>query len=474
MVRLISKIARWSVGSLLIALLLWVVIGNIVANQKRKAARVQLEKIVEARLDNLPTYNDDALKLIELSAPLGMSLGGGIQIHPIDNYLTNQINFVVSSEKQPRLRDIQNSSGTYFKETLFTSDDTLAPLPDEISEFLDENKSSIRTIQAQLANGVQPTWGFSPEYLKAFLDPNINVLDMPLPSHLNLANLAKILVLQIIYDDQSGNEAAVKEGLNAGWNLAESLKNNSTLITPLVRIIIGNYMIAIERKLDNIPDKSPAKEFSQLTVSSLQQALALEGALQYKVAEYIAAAPVFATLTIGLPNLDLSDTRDSWDWLNILRPVTRPYLILSGVNTWELFTEGFERIRSVSICEYDDEIATKVYQEIPWWNLLGKISLPSFYNQEHRAVYYQLVAELNQHILSAKRLSQETGKWPSNLSNLESEICPGETWLYKIETDGTLSITLSAESEYLQDLANRRQTSPTLEFRGKALSGGEQ
>ena len=166
MIRLISKLARWAVGSLLITLFLWVVIGNIVANQKRKAARAQLEKIVEARLVNLPTYNDAALKLIELTAPLGISLGNGdIQIHPIDNYLTKQINFVVSSEKQLKLRNLQDKASTYFEGTLFTSDDNLAPLPDEISEFLTANQSIIRAIQAQLANGVKPTWGVPPEYL---------------------------------------------------------------------------------------------------------------------------------------------------------------------------------------------------------------------------------------------------------------------------------------------------------------------
>ena len=477
MIRLISKIARWAVGSLLITLFLWVVIGNIVANQKRKAARAQLEKIVEARLVNLPTYNDAALKLIELTAPLGISLGNGdIQIHPIDNYLTKQINFVVSSEKQLKLRNLQDKASTYFEGTLFTSDDNLAPLPDEISEFLTANQSIIRAIQAQLANGVKPTWGFPPEYLKGFLDPNINTWELPLPSRLDLVNLEKILVLQVISDDQSGNKAAVTKGLKASWNLADSVNNDSTLISPLIRIIISNYMIVVERKLINyIPDDSSAKDFSQRTTNLLHQALELEGgASQYSLAEYLSNAPVAKILSFDFETWASPDERFSLRWLNILRPIIQPYLFLSAINTWEVFTTNSDLAKGANICEYSS-FATEIYgRNLGLWNSWTTGSVFDFYTQEHKAVYQQLAAELNHHILSAKRIKKDTGKWPSTLSNLESKICPGETWLYKVETDGTLSITLSAESEYLQDLASSSPTRPTLDFRGKASSGGGQ
>jgi len=55
-----------------------------------------------------------------------------------------------------------------------------------------------------------------------------------------------------------------------------------------------------------------------------------------------------------------------------------------------------------------------------------------------------LAIELSQHVLAAKQQQAEQGAWPMTLPNLDSQICPGERWVYELTGD-TMTLSLSKQ-----------------------------
>jgi len=75
-----------------------------------------------------------------------------------------------------------------------------------------------------------------------------------------------------------------------------------------------------------------------------------------------------------------------------------------------------------------------------WWN---------WDNQQHpvevtqlwqKATQLEQEIELTQLILQAKGISAQKQQFPASLPSLASKACPGKTWQYKLNSDGTASL----------------------------------
>ena len=72
-------------------------------------------------------------------------------------------------------------------------------------------------------------------------------------------------------------------------------------------------------------------------------------------------------------------------------------------------------------------------------------------NQPSKVNKSILDLELTQKILQVKALAAQAGKWPSSVPEMESSICPGAKWLYRLAPDGTMSISFSEQPEWLEE-----------------------
>ena len=132
----------------------------------------------------------------------------------------------------------------------------------------------------------------------------------------------------------------------------------------------------------------------------------------------------------------------------LLSPVTKPWLRFTAIDSYQVQKYGIEQYQAKppNICA-SDVVESK--QQPAAWNIPAKkIGLLSFLNQVVKAEKHMLDLELTQKIVQAKALAAETGKWPTTLPNLESNVCPGYEWVYNVAEDGTMSLSLNPEPEW--------------------------
>ena len=73
------------------------------------------------------------------------------------------------------------------------------PTPAEIKNYLDKNRSQIETIVNHINNQSQPIWELNLSKIYQDKDP----FNYPLINYLSLVHLQRILLIQILYEDQN-------------------------------------------------------------------------------------------------------------------------------------------------------------------------------------------------------------------------------------------------------------------------------
>lgn len=111
--------------------------------------------------------------------------------------------------------------------------------------------------------------------------------------------------------------------------------------------------------------------------------------------------------------------------------------------------EHYQQLEAFNICNPGAEMELDP-DKIAWWNQLGQIAIPSYANQLAKGSRRMLELELTQKVLQAKA-EKQGGKWPEQLSGLESLVCPGEAWVYELTPEGKMSLAFSYEFEETAD-----------------------
>ncbi|MEQ8537936.1 MAG: hypothetical protein RIB93_10860 [Coleofasciculus sp. D1-CHI-01] len=435
------KSLRWFVPSVSVLLAIWMIGGNFLASQQEKEIEQDIQEFAERFPDT--ELNDSALKLRALVAKLGIS-GGGTTEFPIDAYTQSHPDFTISESDRQAFEEIREELGDYLNAQISKPNDNVAPIPDKLRQYLMNNQKKIEAISQHTLNNEVPQW-------ERDMTPIVEGdHTFGLPSSLSLVDLQNVILLDVLEKNNRGQVKQVEEMLEVSWRLNQSLRNDYYFISQLVVLITGRYSTGVIRNVEHLPvywqQRLLEHDYHKSLLTSLET-------------EFIHGFNFMQNLHLYPPE-EVWITEEILLGLLLKSPILKPYRRFSAVDTYNIQRKLFAEYKQQNICLSDSVESATVDTTPAWWNIPSQIIAPNFLNQPRIATHYMLDLELTQKILEVKALAAKTGKWPQSVPKMESEICPGVEWVYQVSPEGTMSISLSEQSEWLTERIENQNALP--------------
>ncbi len=451
-------------------LAIWIVGGNWLASRKEQ----EIEQDLAAFSQQFPKTepNDSALKLAELMAKLGIN--SGVIYDPVESKSKFLGDFSPSEVDKKAFEDIQEELGDYLGVQIAKPNDTIDPPSEKLQRYLASKQTVLAEIRQHVLTNEVPHWGTDIDYILEG-DPT-----SPLSSYAWLASLQKILALDTLEKYRQGQMDAAAEMLEVSWKFNQSLTESPQLIGQLVALIVSKYQAGVMRKIDNLPvqwqQRLRERDYRESTLPSLQgEALYDFNFWQHFIWKKNAKSDieeVWSSLSESLEisnfgvfslmvlyiipgeDISLKDSISGWTLSNAifgLKPVMKPYVRFSAIDTYRVRQKSVVTSRQHNICASDaveiDDVAGWNYRGWPGWGF-DRSHLSNQFSKSSKAM---LDLELTQKILQVKALAATEGKWLPSVPDMESSICPGAKWVYGVAPDGTMSIEFSEKPEWLEE-----------------------
>ena len=195
------------------------------------------------------------------------------------------------------------------------------------------------------------------------------------------------------------------------------------------------------RKLDNLPAEWQERLVEHDYRESIRTFLKGEFLYQFRLMQNFDSYSREELESLDVPS-----------WIGFLGLIGKPYLPWVAIDIYHAEMQGITQGHEQNVCSYDLEAIDATPS---WWNITPWNSLGNIFKQEFKSAQYMLELELTQKTLHIKGLAAKEGKWPESVSDLESSICPGATWIYQVSDDGTMSISFSELSDWLEERIER-------------------
>ncbi|BAZ40864.1 pentapeptide repeat protein [Calothrix sp. NIES-4101] len=328
---------------------------------------------------------------------------------------TPQQELKIPANKSEEFSEIAESLREYFNDK---SKKPNQKLSDNLRKYTNKNRRAIATIRDLLLNGEIPRWGTDYKWVKE------GDFAASAPSYLNIVNLQRLLAIDILDQQQQGNNPEMLKSLEASWRLSESLQNDPSLLGQLVNIIIRRSQIQVMEKLDNLPVVWQQRLLAYDYTKSMIQALKVEAFSQLQ----------------GLDKI-ITPEKDT--------AIAKLYRNWYGVNTYKLnqaFYAEVERQQN-NLCSVDIKALEKQY-----FNSESSIS-PSYVNQILKAQHLMLESEMMQKVLQIKAEIAQGKTVPNYLLNIPSSICSTNKWVYKSFPNAKWSISLDKQPTWQSRIA---------------------
>lgn len=390
--------------------LLWVIGGNIYAQQQKQPIDQYWDNFFEKKIEIVKT-NQSALKLEKLRS----------------------INFF------NRLND-REAIKLYLEHQLENQLKTIDIAPQKIHHILTDFEPKVTAIRHQILTSDPPQWG-----TEIYLN---QTRATPLPSFLFFANLQQFLALDSLDKIRSGQIQEVLDNLELSWRIRESIRKQPTLIAQLVSIIIDSYLIGLFRKLDYVPPEWQDR-INQLLNQDYYNSFSISNEM-----EVWAAYNSLSNLSIyfKLINKDDNQSQNSQNiFAQFIYLFHKPYGTFSAIDLFRKRHLFFQSIPNKNFCDFDSEKFKKQYEQpLASWNLMkGEESLLT--NQWPKLFRRLINWELTLKIIQVKEIAAKQGKWPEKVPGLETSICEDRQWIYKVSPDGkTMSISYSKPPSWWQ------------------------
>ena len=434
----------WASPGFVALLAVWIVGGNFLAAQQEK----EIEQAWEEFAAEWPEteMNDSAIKLAELASDLGTSLGIGARYRSVvmANYLGSHPDFTVSETAPASPGHLQQEFDNYLDNQIANPSDEIEALPENLRDYLANNAATLEAIRTHLLEQELPKRATFPA--SVILEKHIEFI---FDASLGLANLQKILQVYSLEQKIQGQHQTAEEILEASWTLNQLFSSEQSLLSQLIALIVSRWQIGTMRKLDNLSSEWQDRLVVPNYRKSFLKSLESEIFIYYGLAKDMESSSYqkFEEL------MRLSQFSDSKVFARLsfwFRPLLKPYHRFSVVNSLKKFREELtSELQKPTICP-SEEFVRKTNQT--WWNLydLFGYDFGEFMGQERKVLKNTLAIELTQKVLQVKSQAKKQGNWPESLPNLDSEVCPGETWIYKISKDGTISLSFSHEPGWIE------------------------
>jgi hypothetical protein len=399
------KILLWLISlSVGIAALVFVV-ASLLAIQPEK----EIEQAKAVFLSKYPKTEDSAsaVKLKELASQLGLKL-------IVSAKEKDKIN--VSDADEKAFKDIQVELAKYIDDQNKRATDEVDVPPEKLRRYLKSKEAVLAAIRTHVLKSEVPRWATDLSWIE------IGDTEYPQPSYLSATNLQRLLALDILEKNRLGQTKPMLESLEVSWKLNQSLRNSPILIGQLVSVITARIHAGVMRKLNGLPPEWQQRLLEHDYRKSLLTSLEGQAFLVYT----------------AIRRTPLSE----WGLGGIifLEPAVGTYHRWGAIDTIKVNREIYAQLPRENVCSFDTDSTS---QKLAWWNPDRNSLYPSLASMWRKPGRLMLELEMTQKIMQAKELAAKPGKWPQSLPDLESSICAGYKWIYKVSPDGTMSISLS-------------------------------
>lgn len=459
------KFLGGSVVGLAGLLAVWIVGGNYIASVQEK----EIEQDLAAFAQRFPKAepNDAALKLAASLAKVGFD-GAGASFSPVDRSIKSRADFRSSEDDRKAFEEIRQELTQYLNAEISKPNDTINPPSEKLQRYLASKQTALAKLRQQvLINNEVPHWGTDISWILEG-DPMASG-----PAYLSLADIQKVLALDILEKYRKGQTQAAAEMLEVSWQINQSLTESPLLIGQLVALIGAKYPAGVMRKVDRLPVQWQQRLLEHDYRESILTSLQGEYLYTFKFSQDFLWKHSWSSILeklssilkdIGAPSdegiLSLLRTEPNYprtledkilDWtlshvLVWFKPAIKPYIRFCAIDTYQVYKRSLLASRQQNVCASDSAPA----KDFAWWNYIGRTST-NFPSQISKAAKSMLDLELTQKILQVKALAAKTGKWPASVPEMKSSICPGAKWLYRVAPDGTMSISFSEKPKWLEE-----------------------
>ncbi len=418
------KILLWLISLSAAIAALAIIVANLLAIQPEK----EIEQAKAAFLSKYPKTEDSpsAVKLKELASKLGLK---GVVV------VKGQAQINVSEADNKAFQEIHYDLSKYITAQVERPTDEIDVPPEKLRRYLKSKEAALAAIRTHVLKSEVPRWATDTSLIETA------DIDQPPESYLNavnIENLQKLLALDILDKNRLGQTKPMLESLEVSWKLNQSLRN--TIIPLGNSIITASIHAGVMRKLNGLPPEWQQRflehDYRKSTLTSLEGEVFFDYQLLKNAnLRQICYFYCFST-----------EYREKENKSLILRPVIRlgqlgnTYWRLAAIDTAKVGREMSAKLSGENVCSFEMDSAS---EKLAWWNEYGKIGIPDFAYEWRKGGRIMLELEMTQKILQAKELAAKQGKWPQSLPGLESSICAGYKWIYKVSPDGTMSISLS-------------------------------
>lgn len=355
--------------------------------------------------------NAAALELERLAAPLGIDLASPDapgRIHP-------------PGEARESLKAISRDNSDYVSGQALAADDRIDPPPKVLLLFLQEHESEIDALEAAALSS-SPRWEADPTEL----EPS------PLPNLVGHLSLQRLLLARSLENLRMGRDTNALAELEASFRIGEALAQRHEEITQIVALAISRLRAGVLRKTEAVP----VTWRMRLDPRPIWRGFA-------------------ATWHLGAWRMAKRLSGMRMEGL----PLGRLWAAEYSGNLAEVVGEAEKQ----NICSFTPAIAKKITaKSFDFTNVLGKVAWVDQKENLYRVFRTLLDLEGTEKILAAREARERAGgAWPAGVSGLESSVCPGARWTYRVNPDGTATISFEGR---LEDWPNKWFTRLSLVF----------
>lgn len=366
----------------------------------------------------------------------------------------------VNTKAEQDYRAIEDLLDEFLRSQVAILSPSPTSLPPELSRYLEDYSMPLAAVQTHLLEGEAPLWEVDFERMS-----KTNYL---LPGFINALSVQKLLLLSVVDYYQQGQIEQMEQALEASWQLNQAIATRPDLVSQLLVSLTIEKQAGIVRHIDSMPTEfyetwqARFGEQSRRGAAVITSGLQFDAWLQYKVLQ-----SSLSRMTGGSPKA--SPFKDASGLSALVRPVSTLsywfspayYFSLSNIDTNGAFQRSLARLSGLNPCETTQLEAEQqlASEKTAVWN---KTVVPSetWARRWKGAGDRALTVELTQKVLLAKQRAQ-SGQWPTTIPTLRSEICSEESWVYEVDENGTVALSLNhrVNSKSLVPLTYRAEIS---------------
>jgi hypothetical protein len=318
-------------------------------------------------------------------------------------------------------------------------------IPENLQTYLIENQASIEQIRQLILDSETITWYF--DITDAYkMSPN-NII---IPNYLGMMDLQRIFQLQLLADNQQGNQTTINQTLEASLKLNQAIQQHPYLISQMVSRMVSHLQDGVIRQVDYLSPQSQA----------------LLNQYHYNFAENMKKAFQLEIIMMSSPLL--YQDMNSQNTFKPSQVITNKLIQINHQKAIGQMKTALAEIENYNICSLDINEFTEQKVESSWFNHADDF----WFSHEQLFKYWAMAGnamldrELTKNIVATKLAYAQTGEYPQNLSHPNSEACPQNTWQYQPENQGvTISFSnvkqINAQRETLELYPNNSHPSLT-------------